>query len=302
MTDKSILTNLKRIVLCLLFFSATNAIAQNNAEIVYEDGTHYSPIQKINFKDSIGNGVGAFDAIANNPYSHINGRLYKKRQGADIFEILDSCTTIDFAPPTATIPKEDARGFSPAKYYKIIVHPVTTQSGTVKGVVYTIRLYDEYFEERGSKAQFQMLDNSGNIMKKIHVKTDVLQTVVTDDGRFLGFNFGGIINENGDKVHDDGLSVFDTKTGEKLLEMRASITQLISMPMGIVDLIMFSIQEGYEYTKIVINPALREYYSKTYRVEELGLTIEINKKGIVFQKNDEQWEDSYTKDFEVIKF
>ena len=201
------------LMLCLLI--ASSAFAQNtsNTDIVFERNANTSPLKKIVFKDSTGNIEGEFDTNANNPFKNVRGDIIKESQDGDIKEISALSIAPSFAPPSSKSSNDTDQNIY-LKYSKVVMHPLTTRQGKTKGAVYTLRLYNENFEERGSKAQFQILDNAGNITKKIDVNTDVLQSVVTDDGRYFGFNFGGIVDHNDYKVHDDGFCIYDTKTGE----------------------------------------------------------------------------------------
>jgi hypothetical protein len=283
------------VLICCAFFS----LAQKNSltEIVYEDGTQNSPISKIIFRDSIGNIKGEFDTQANNPFKLVKGSLYEKGSDGDILKIDDPIQAqSSVSRSSSSAISTDVQREVNLKYSKVIVDAMKNQEKEIKGVVYNLRLYNENLEERGSKAQFQILDDKGEIIKKIDLDTDTRSTAISNDENYIGYNFGGEVDHNGFKVFDEGIGIYDIESGQKIFQMFTDQGYIASLPRARHDLLVF-VFHGQDRKFIIVKPEKRICYIKVYTKEEKSRLKTIGKEGLYFDHIGGEHFDSYEEVF-----
>lgn len=269
---------------------------KSKSQVIFKDGDRNKTIEKIVFTNQQGAKVGEFDVKSNNPYSRIissgiqeerdTRTKYYKTSGQKVSGIMNNTAKVKHAEYL----NENVERIGND------VRLLTNRSEEVKGLVNVLYLYNRDNMMVGAKGNFQLLDEKGRVKKEIEVNTDIRSTAISNDGEYLSFNYGGIVDHYDSQIFDEGFSLYDTKTGQEILNIVSRDEGYVKPPFMREHLIIFKIDGGRSVKYYVIDTNNKYHYSKLFTRNEIFKLKKITTSGFEFEGGIlENYEQSFTK-------
>ena len=167
---------------------------------------------------------------------------------------------------------------------------------------YTFYLTDLYGWYIFVTSTIFVFDCNGKLIcqfQKINVNTD--QTAVTDNGKFVAFNYG-LIDDNGTFIND-GFRIYSTEDTRLIIERQYKNIGYPSARNNVIFFWSSQCDEESKYTIYVFDTDIMAMYTKKYLSSDLSDLKEINDKCLIFGKKGIQRIDTYENEFnkEIIK-
>lgn len=273
--------------------------------ITYKLDQHDLRILKIYFRDSVSSRLVSFDITKENPYNklkyfkkeinNVKNNVYQLTK-AEVEQLLTVENTINYAKPRQN-PDLSHEPFSGTSYFSIF-----KKSDKYVSIGYTFFITDLYGWYIFATSTILVYDCNGKLIcrnKNINVNTD--QTAVTDNGKFVAFNYG-LIDDNGTFIND-GFRIYSSEDNRLIFERQYKNIGYPSTRNNVIIFGSSQYDEESKYTEYVFDTDIMAFYTKKYLSSDLSDLKEITDKGFIFGRKGIQRIDTYENAFnkEIIK-
>lgn len=251
-------------------------------------GSVLPQVRIINFVDTISGHVKSFDIVKGNPFNNLRFKIIGKNEmGNFIFE-LSSDDVLNLIPSSYREGYMIDRRNLPAGNFK---YSGTTYPSIYKDakrflvIGYTFLVRIEGYAV-GTLSSILVFNNFGiRIYQENMINVDVGEVVVTDDGRYLCFDYGGETDEDGSLFHK-GYRIIEIKTKKIIVDQQHDN---LGSPAIAKNLIITSYDTNEDQRKCIFTiycPNQKCLYTKGYTLNEMATFTKITQEGIQFYDKD----------------
>ena len=267
----------------ILSMICASSYAQNQnttQELIHKDNNTNKPVGKIVFKDKNGAKIREFDIEDNNPFKNKGLSMSNDNSQA---RLAGNKKVKDLVNNSQHYKNQDAAN-TDANYVHLQSGMIQNESKEVRGVVYRLSVSNAGHEQRGTQAEIVVFDKEGNIEKTLSPETSYYEPVLTDDGKFLAFIYGGVVDHNGYQIFDDSFCIYDMRNGDRILNLPAEHGYSTSAPIIWKDFIVL-ILIGNNFKYFIVDPKNRTYFTNEYSNLEAGKLKDLDATGFTFNFN-----------------
>lgn len=294
------------IILTYLFFVGFGfELVMSQNKILFEQNSKTLQITKIYFKDSTTSHIDTFDIIKENPYNVLS---YSKVSTNNLGNYVYKLTKTDVE---SLLTKENTDAYSKSKqhpelsktaYIGTSSFSVFKKAKNFVSIGYTFYAVDSSGIYLCALSNIFVLDANGRITyKNNHINVNVDQTVITENGKYVAFNYG--VQDDNETFINDGFRIYRVADNHLILEKQI---RNIEYPSVRKNVIIFGSSCPSEDSKIafyVFDTDTGMFYSRFFTKDELSELKETTDKGFKFSKKGVLRIDYFENDFkkELIK-
>ena len=253
-------------------------------------------LERVDFIDAVtGDLINQFDLVVNNPYNNLAyPEKGKTQEGNKVYDLSNF-----------QLEKEQISFFITSQAMKSLEHSKVTycQSNSTfykAGnkfivIVYNLMAIGQNGGIVGFRSSAFILDNEGKVVKKFeHLDVGIFQHVLTNDGRFFAFRYGGVLNESGYQQFPESIRGYDIKSGELIFEECSVKNESFSSPVIVkggnkirISSMIYSTDNRRPNFKIrIIDFENKICYSKMYSAGKRDLLKQVTNEALIFRNSD----------------
>jgi hypothetical protein len=276
--------------------------SQKNIIVHFDQNKQY--YRSIEFKNAIDLKKSSYDIIRNNPYNSLKYEVIgTDYEGNKLYKLKPEEIKMYYPDPQYTNGSMDDIQFEFGKAKSICYVYDESQLFTV--VSYDFHVFEPNDVLIGVSSTFIVFSDKGEVVQKYeNQKTNCFAPVVTNDGKYLCYSFGGNLDSNG-KLINEGYKIIDLQIN-KTLTLNFIDESFFIQGKSIEHEMLFILLSGDEgkFQYISYNFLGKEiYYSRYYSGDDLSKFKKIQPDGFVFGINSntdrEEKIELFKKDFKV---
>ena len=218
----------KTIIHIVIYITIGKAIAFSQNTIQYEWDASKRFIEKIHFyKQS--DCTNTFDIRTNNPYKDLDAKAIGTNYAEfSLFDLSNSNIPANYFSNaleqennnTLAIATSDMNLYEEGKNFT--------------AVAYNLYASDSKKDVVGIRGSCYVLNAQGQTTTFYdHIDVDIRFPIVTENGKYFGFLYGGVVSEDGKKVHNNGVRIYNNETNSIIADLKAETSETFMIPIVI---------------------------------------------------------------------
>jgi hypothetical protein len=280
-------------------------ILRENPEYTSEwkkiDGLNRDGVHSIKFiQRSTNKVVRVYDLEKESPYANLPLKTISRENDAGINYVIEGNNPIRFKAKKLNYVSDYNAKYVTTYCQAENLHRVTDKEHIAIG--YCAEFYNKSNKLIGITSEVHIMNNQGKIVHKLKgIDTEIDYLSTTEDGLYIVFSRGGLLNEKEETLDNDGIDIYDVLKNKKIINIESIKDFTTSIPSVNGNSIFVSLDktDASIYRYQIYRPKENVMYSKDFGRDELGkceMTYELEYK-IINPKTKERTSIKFEKDF-----